>query len=103
MKLSFYMFFNFSIIIIILLFSSVILAVSPNSNDKHVWNLKNVDIHTIIDELAKETGKNFVVSSSLTGKVTFISGYPLTSEEVYQAFLALLQASGFEAVQEGPV
>lgn len=75
----------------------------PSNNEKHVWNLKNVDIHTVINELAKETGKNFVVAPQVTGKVTFISSYPLNTEELYQAFLGLLGASGFIAVPSGPI
>ncbi len=77
--------------------------IPSNNTEKRIWNLKNVDIHTVINELAKETGKNFVVSPLVTGKVTFVSSYPLNSDELYQAFLALLRVSGFEAISSGPI
>jgi general secretion pathway protein D len=77
--------------------------VTPTNSNKRTWNLKNVDLQTVINELAKETGKNFVVSPQVTGKVTFISSYPLSTDEVYQAFLALLKTSGFVAIENDAI
>lgn len=76
---------------------------SPSPDNSHTWNLKNVDIQAVINEIAIETKRNFVLSPEVKGKVTFISGHPLTPEELYQAFLALLQSNGFIAVPEGAV
>ncbi len=70
---------------------------------KRQWNLNGVDIHTLINEVAKVTGKNFVVSPQVIGKVTFISSHQLTSDELYQAFLALLETNGFAAVANGSI
>jgi len=72
-------------------------------SDKRQWNMKSVDIRTVINVLAKETGKNFILDPHVVGKVTFISAYPLAAGELYQAFLALLQSNGYEAIVNGPV
>lgn len=71
--------------------------------EKRLWNLTNADIHTVINEVAKETGKNFVVSPQVNGKVTFISSHPLSTEELYQAFLGLLEANGLNAIPSGSI
>lgn len=62
-----------------------------------LWNLQDVDIRTLIEQVSKETGKNFIVDPRVQGKVTFISSTPLISDELYQVFLAILSAHGFAA------
>lgn len=76
---------------------------STSISEKRTWNLKDVDIHTLINEVAKETKKNFVIDPKVKGKVTIISNYPLSADEFYQAFLAVLAVNGFTAVPSGPV
>lgn len=72
-------------------------------DDSRVWNLKEVDIRTIVHEVSDVTGKNFIISPKVSGKVTFVTSKPLNSEEVYHAFLAVLHAHGYAAVPEGNV
>ncbi len=70
-------------------------------NDERIWNLKDVDIRTLIGEVAKITGKNFVIGPKVNAKVTFMSNHPLSPDELYQAFRTLLRAYGFTAIEEG--
>ena len=72
---------------------------NPSSTSK-LWNLKDVDIRTFIHTIALESGKNFIVDPRVNAKVTFISSRPLTSDELYQAFLSLLQVNGFVALPD---
>ncbi len=65
-----------------------------------LWNLKDVDIRTFIHTIAMESGKNFIVDPRVNAKITFISSRPLTSDELYQAFLSLLQINGFVALPD---
>jgi len=101
---------------LICIFTAVILYIMPAqtpantrgttpapSEERHTWNLKNVDIHSIINELSAETGRNFVLSPDVKGKVSLISATPLSADELYQAFIALLSTNGFAAVPDGPV
>lgn len=69
----------------------------------HLWNLQNVDILKVIAEVARETGKNFVIDPQVTGKVTLVSNKPLSSQEIYQVFLSTLQVLGYGAVPTGNV
>lgn len=72
-------------------------------NGARLWNLRNVDILSVISEVSKETGKNFVVDPRVSGKVTIVSSRPMVADEIYQVFLAMLQTNGFSAVPSGNV
>src|SRR5687768_16818030 len=56
-----------------------------------IWNLKNADIRAVIQTVSILTGKNFIVDPRVHGNVTLLSQKPMTSDELYQAFLSMLQ------------
>jgi general secretion pathway protein D len=74
-----------------------------NGSQKGLWNLKDVDIRTLINEVSLITRKDFVVAPDVDAKVTFIAKQSLTPDELYQAFLAVLRTYGYVAVPEGKV
>lgn len=71
------------------------------SGPKRLWNLRNADIHGVIEAVSKATGKNFILDQRVSGKVTIISSKPLGADEVYQVFLSVLQISGYSAIPFG--
>ncbi|MGE3919371.1 MAG: type II secretion system secretin GspD [Gammaproteobacteria bacterium] len=71
--------------------------------ETHTWNLENADIRTVIDEISRETGKNFVVDPTVEGKISIVSSTPMNSNEVYQVFLSTLQALGYAAIPSGRI
>jgi len=87
-------------------------AVPPASTDNaelnppsvnRVWNLENADIRVVIDQVAKQTNKNFVIDPRVQGKISLISNTPLDPLELYAVFLKVLQTHGYVAVQSGKV
>jgi len=64
-------------------------------------NLKNADIHSLIQTVSRQTGRNFVVDPRVKARVTVISSSPLSSEELYETFLSVLQVHGYAAVPQG--
>jgi general secretion pathway protein D len=66
-------------------------------------NLKDADINTLITTVSEVTGKNFIVDEKVKGKVTVISSKPMSSDAVYETFLAVLAIKGFAAVPAGAV
>ncbi|MBV8801877.1 MAG: type II protein secretion LspD, partial [Gammaproteobacteria bacterium] len=70
-------------------------------NDARVWNLQDADILSIINEVSKETGKNFIVDPKVSGKISLISSKPIKSDEVYQLFLSVLEVLGYSAIPSG--
>ena len=64
-------------------------------------NLKNADIHSLIETVALATGKNFIVDPRVQGKVTVISSTAVSADEIYQVFLSVLDVHGFIAAPTG--
>lgn len=64
-------------------------------------NLKNADIHSLIQTVSRQSGRNFVVDPRVKARVTVISSTPLSAEELYETFLSVLQVHGYAAVPSG--
>lgn len=82
------------------------LETNPNTTDnsgKKLWNLRNADIRAVIGEVSRVTGKNFVIDPRVQGKISIISGSPISDKELYQVFLSMLQVSGYAAIPHGDV
>lgn len=71
--------------------------------NRRLWNLQDVDIRTVIEQVARETGKSFIIDPAVNGKATIVSNKELTPDELYQVFLSVLQVLGYAAVQNGDV
>ncbi|OEY65119.1 type II secretion system secretin GspD [Marinobacter sp. X15-166B] len=61
-------------------------------------NLKDADIRAFVTQVADITGYSFVVDPRVKGKVTVLSSAPMTKDEIYDLFLAVLQVHGFTAI-----
>ena len=57
-------------------------------------NLKDAEISTLIATVSEVTGKNFIVDTRVKGKVTVISASPMSSDGLYETFLAVLASEG---------
>ena len=66
-----------------------------------IWNLKDADIRAVIQTISMATGKSFIVDPRVKGNVTFVSHKPMNSDELYNAFLSMLQVLNFVAVPDG--
>jgi len=71
------------------------------SSEERIWNLQDADILSIINEVSRETGKNFIVDPKVSGKISLISSKPIKSDEVYQLFLSVLEVLGYSAIPSG--
>src|SRR5205085_8493031 len=68
-----------------------VLPISQPTPGQQVWNLKNADIRAVIQTISILTGKNFIVDPRVRGTVTLVSQKPMSSDELYQVFLSMLQ------------
>jgi general secretion pathway protein D len=66
-------------------------------------NLKEADIGEFVTQVARITGRNFVVDPRVKGRITVISSASLDREGVYELFLSVLRVHGFAAVPAGDV
>ena len=66
-------------------------------------NLKETDILELIKFVAEATGTTIVVDPKVKGKVKVISSKPISSSELYDLFLSILDVHGYTAVRSGNV
>src|ERR1700733_9958508 len=79
-------------------------AAGEQSNSQRITpNFKDADITQIIEAVSMATGKNFIIDPRVRAQVTMLSSTPMTPDQFYQAFLAILQVHGFVAVPAGDV
>jgi general secretion pathway protein D len=82
--------------------SALVWAQQPSSQ-RITPNFKDADITQIIEAVSMATGKNFIVDPRVRAQVTMLSSTPMTPDQFYQAFLAILQVHGFVAVPAGNI
>jgi general secretion pathway protein D len=61
-------------------------------------NFDEVDISIFLKTMSEVTGKSFVLSERVKGKISFVSSQDVPESRVYDVVLAILAASGFYAV-----
>lgn len=61
-------------------------------------NVQDQDIKDVIKQISKQTGRNFIIDSKVSGKISILSNRMMTREEAYQAFLSALSAVEFTTV-----
>ena len=69
--------------------------------DEGLVNLdfQDVEIATVIDTIARLSGRNFVYDDRIRGRVTIISPTPIPIEQAYTVFESVLQVKGFTTVE----
>lgn len=57
-------------------------------------NVQGADIRAFIQDVARSTGRTFIVDPAVTGTVTVSSERPLSRAELFEVFLSTLRANG---------
>ncbi|KRB86848.1 type II secretion system protein GspD [Sphingomonas sp. Root710] len=73
------------------------LAAAPLSAQQ-VLNLRDADIRAFIQDAARVTGRNFIIDSRVTGKVSVVTDRALSKSEYFELFLSTLRANNLVAV-----
>jgi general secretion pathway protein D len=63
------------------------------------FDFENANLRTVIQAVAEFTGKNFLVDPRVQGQVTVVAPTPLTEEQAYKVFQAVLEVNGFVTVE----
>lgn len=82
---------------------AVVASTAKGQSSNMTLNLKGADLETLVETVAKATGKNFVLDPKVQGKVTVVSHHPVSGDELYAMFLSILEVHGFMAVPVGNV
>ena len=72
---------------------------------QETWQMatKGANIQELVAQVARITGKTFIVDPKLKGQVTVISDTPLGKDGVYALFLSVLRLQNYTAVPSGDV
>ncbi|MBL0946545.1 MAG: type II secretion system secretin GspD [Brevundimonas sp.] len=77
----------------------VVLPVAQaHSQERQILNVQGADIRAFIQDIARSTGRTFIVDPSVTGTVTVTSDRALTPAETYEVFLSTLRANGLVVI-----
>jgi general secretion pathway protein D len=61
---------------------------------RQTLNVQGADIRAFIQDVARTTGRTFIVDPAVTGTVTVTSDRPLTRTQTFEVFLSTLRANG---------
>lgn len=85
-------------------FSALMIVPASAQDDATLTlNFQDADIRALINTVSQVTGKNFVVDPRVKGKVTVVSGKKMSTSEIYNVFLSVLEVHNFAAVPSGGV
>jgi len=70
-------------------------AQTPSPTQRITPNFQNVDIVVLADAVGRATGLTFLPDARVRGPVNLVNAQPMTPQELYQAFLAILQVNGY--------
>jgi general secretion pathway protein D len=84
--------------LILLQLSIVLVNPAFAEQTKVAMNFDEVDISIFLKTMSEVTGKSFVISDKVKGKISFVSSQDVPQNKVYDVVLAMLMASGFYAV-----
>src|SRR5579871_3075606 len=77
--------------------------VTDGSSQRITINFTDADIQKVIQEVCLVTHRNCIPDPRVRAQVTVVFSTPLTPDQLYEAFLAILQVHGFVAVSEGSI
>ncbi|MBM74792.1 MAG: hypothetical protein CMK59_05280, partial [Proteobacteria bacterium] len=74
---------------------------SINGAQKVTLDFTDTPLTDMVEFMAKITGRNFILTNELKGKVTIISHRQVTVPEAWEAFLSALETLGYTTVAVG--
>ncbi len=84
-----------------LVVQAVLPATAARAQERQILNVQGADIRAFIQDIARSTGRTFIVDPAVTGTVTVTSDRPLTPAETYEVFLSTLRANGLVVIPTG--
>jgi general secretion pathway protein D len=84
--------------------STVGFSQEPSTPSSKVsFNFEQVELEHLVTVVGAQTGKRFVLDTTITGRVSVITREQIPSEEVFPLFVAVLEGSGYTVVERDNV
>jgi len=74
--------------------ASATVLTRPAPQGRQTLNVQGADIRAFIQDVARSTGRTFIVDPAVTGTVTVSSERPLSRAQLFDVFLSTLRANG---------
>lgn len=74
---------------------------APALAQQQVLNLQDADIRIFIQDVARATGRTFIIDPRVQGKVSVVSQEPLSRAELFDVLMSTLRANGLVAIPTG--
>ena len=85
--------------LLLTLLSCQLLAETPEKQNKKpetvTMNMRNADVIAVIEWMAEQTKKKFIIDPEVKGEVSILANVAMTLEESYEVFLAMLDVHGY--------
>ncbi len=88
---------TFGIMFIVLLLSESLQPAAAQRTG--ALNLRDADLSALIDLVAQVTGRNYIVDPRIEGRITVVSSGEVSSQELYQIFLNVLDINRYTIVE----
>lgn len=72
-------------------------------NETVNFNFEQVEIQNLVSVVGAQTGKRFVLDTTVTGRVSVITREQIPSSQVFPLFVAVLEGSGYTVVERDEV
>jgi general secretion pathway protein D len=82
----------------LLVCAALLTAPAAAVSAQQVMNLRDADIRAYIEDVARVTGRTFIIDPAVEGKVSVVSERPLTRTQYFEVFLSTLRANGYVAI-----
>ena len=79
----------------------VSVALSGPLHGQQTINLRDADVRAYIQDVARATGRTFIIDPRVQGKVSVVSERPLGREAYFELFLSTLRANGLVVTPAG--
>lgn len=80
------------------LLAAIAIVVAAPAAAQQVINLRDADIRAYIEDVARTTGRTFIIDPAVQGKVSVVADRPLSRTQYFEVFLSTLRANGFIAI-----
>ncbi|MBP8926685.1 MAG: type II secretion system secretin GspD [Pseudomonadales bacterium] len=78
-------------------------ATTSISDERITLNMRDADIHAVLQWIADATGKRIVVDPRVRGNVTILARDPMSPEEALRVVIAAINVYGYTAIEQDDV
>ena len=80
-----------------------LVALGSSADERITLNMRDAEIHAVLQWIAEATGKRVVVDPRVRGNVTILARDPMSAEEAFRVVITALNVYGYTAIEQDGV